>query len=119
MTREGLVPATSAALAGSVALASLEVIATVSVAADEVPVGVDRVDGHGERRAGGLRASACRSCRVARARAPRSRPGIRICSFANAPALTVVDGLVLAVFVPSVDVGRRDRQAARPSSASR
>ena len=29
-------------------------------------------------------------------------PGIRIWSFANAPALIVVDGLVLAVFEPSL-----------------
>jgi hypothetical protein len=29
-------------------------------------------------------------------------PGTRICSFENAPATTVIDGLVFAVFVPSV-----------------
>ena len=29
-------------------------------------------------------------------------PGSRSCSFANAPALTVVDGLVSGVFAPSV-----------------
>src|SRR2546427_106731 len=29
-------------------------------------------------------------------------PGISTCSFVNAPAFTVIDGLVLAVFVPSV-----------------
>ena len=29
-------------------------------------------------------------------------PGISNCSFVNAPAFTVVDGLVFAVFVPSV-----------------
>ena len=29
-------------------------------------------------------------------------PGVSSCSFANAPALTVIDGEVLAVFVPSL-----------------
>ena len=116
--REVLVPATSAALAGSVALASVEVMPTVSVEvttfqlastaltmtlneppavwADGVPVLPDAVPG------------------------AAVSPGSRICSFANAPALIVVDGLVLAViepFVMSVDVNvavpdglRRDRE---------
>ena len=50
------VPATSAALAGSVAFASVDVIADRVGRGDRVPVGVDRVDGDGERRAGGLSA---------------------------------------------------------------
>ena len=51
--------------------------------------------------AGRLGATARRSCRW-RCPARRSRPGTRICSFAKAPALTVMVGLVFAVFVPSV-----------------
>ena len=41
-------------------------------------------------------------------------PGSRIWSFANAPALIVVDGLVFAVFAPLRDVGRGEgRRAGR------
>ena len=49
------VPATSAALAGSVAFASLEVMRDGVGGGDRVPVGVDRVDGDVEAAAGGLR----------------------------------------------------------------
>ena len=39
-------------------------------------------------------------------------PGSRICSFANAPALIVVDGLVFAVIAPLRDVRRREGRGA-------
>ena len=95
-------PATSAAFAGSVALPSVEVIPTVwvltttrfqlastalTVTANDVPAGV---------RGGcaGLAASAVPGAAVS--------PGNSSCSFANAPALTVTDGEVFAVFVPSL-----------------
>ena len=100
VTESVLVPATSAAFAGRLALASVEVMPTVSVelttfqfastaltvtlktppavCADGVPVLPEAVPG------------------------AAVSPGSRICSFANAPALIVVAGLVFAVFVPFV-----------------
>ncbi len=100
VTANVFVPATSALFAGSVALASLEVMPTTSVAltefqfastaftvtlklapavcADGVPVLPDAVPG------------------------AAVSPGRRIWSFAKAPPLTVVAGLVLAVIAPLV-----------------
>ena len=100
VTENVLVPATSAALAGRLAFASELVIAIVSVevtgfqlastaltvtvndapavCADGVPVLPEAVPG------------------------AAVSPGSRIWSFANAPALIVVDGLVLAVIEPFV-----------------
>src|SRR5712691_4474049 len=100
VTAKVLVPATSAALAGSVALASVEVMPTVSVeltrfqfastaftvtlndepavCAEELPVLPVALPG------------------------AAVSPGSRICSWVKAPALIVVEGLVLAVLAPSV-----------------
>ena len=75
----------------------------MSVDGDEVPVRVDRVDGDGERRCPRSARAGVPVLPVAVPGAAVS-PGSRIWSFANAPALTVVDGLVFAVFVA---VGRR------------
>ena len=93
------VPATSAALAGSVAFESELVIATVSVeetgfqfASTALTVAVNA-----------LPAASAVGVPVLPDGVPGAAvsPGRRICSFAKAPALIVVDGLVLAVFVPS------------------
>ena len=101
VTEKVFVPATSAAFAGRLAWPSDEVIATVSVEADRVPVGVDRVDGDAERGAGGLRAR----------RAGLAARGARGCGLARQQDLQLreragvdrdVDGLVFGVFVPSV-----------------
>src|ERR1700730_11204083 len=78
-----LVPATSAAFAGRVAFASVELIPTVSIALTRFQL-------------------ASTALTVALNAVPAASPGIRICSFANAPGLTVVAGLVFWVFVPSV-----------------
>ena len=96
-----LVPATSAALAGQGRVGVGGGDADRVGRADEVPVGVDRVDGDLEGAAGGLRARVRRSCRR-RCRVPRSRPACSIWSLVKAPALIVVAGLVLAVIAPLV-----------------
>ena len=101
VTESVFVPATSAALAGSVAFASVEVIPTVSVALTRFQLASTAVDGDVEGSCRRSERSACRSCRW-RCRVQRSRPGSRIWSFAKAPVLIVVDGLVLAVMPPSV-----------------
>ena len=100
VTLRVLVPATSAALAGSAALASLEVMATVSfvltrfqLASTEFTVTLNAVPA--------VCALAVPVLPVAVPGATVS-PGARICSFARAPAFTVIDELVLAVLVPSV-----------------
>src|SRR4051794_27804165 len=95
------VPATSAAFAGSAALASLEVIAIVSVeettfqfASTALTVTLK------------LEPAVCAlGALVFPVALPGEAvsPGISSCSFANAPALIVVDGLVLAVFDPSLE----------------
>src|SRR3954453_19782314 len=101
VTENVCVPATSAAFAGSAAFASVEVIATVSVEltrfqfastaltvtlkedpavwADGVPVLPVALPGEAVS------------------------PGISSCSLLKAPALIVVDGLVLAVLEPSLE----------------
>src|SRR3954469_17949601 len=101
VTENVFVPATSAAFAGSAAFASELVIAIVSVeettfqfasTALTVTVKLDPA----------VCALGALVLPVALAGEAVS-PGIRICSFAKAPALIVVDGLVLAVFEPSVE----------------
>ena len=101
VTESVLVPATSAALAGSAALASVERDRDRVGGGDRVPVGVDRVDGDVERAS---RRSARSGVPVLPVAVPGAAvsPGSRIWSFAKAPALIVVAGLVLAVFVPSL-----------------
>src|SRR5207244_3900263 len=100
VTLNVFVPATSAALTGSVAFASLEVIAAVSVedttfqfASTALTVTLNAVP-----------AVCAAGVPVLPLTVPGAAvsPGVRICSFANAPPLTVVAGLVFAVFVPSV-----------------
>ena len=96
-----LVPAASAMFAGNVALASLDVTPTVWVteltrfqfASTAFTVTVNAVPA--------VRAVGVPVLPVAVPGAAVS-PGISICSFVNAPAVTVVAGLVFAVFVPSV-----------------
>ena len=115
-------PATSAVFAGSVGVRVGGGDADGVGGADDVPVRVDGVDGDVEASRPRSARTACRSCRVAVPGAAVS-PGSRIWSFANAPALIVVDGLVLAViepFVMSVDVNvavpavfARDRERLR------
>src|SRR3954471_17771414 len=101
VTENVFVPATSAAFAGSAAFASELVIAIVSVdettfqlASTALTVTVK------------LEPAVCAlGALVLPVALPGEAvsPGIRICSFAKAPALIVVDGLVLAVFEPSVE----------------
>src|SRR3954470_20153875 len=100
MREKVVVPATSAAGAGGVAFASLGLSATVSVAETgfqfaSTALTVTLND-------------AAAVCADARPVFPEADPGAavspgsRICTFANAPALIVVDGLVFAVLEPSV-----------------
>src|SRR5438477_231520 len=101
VTLKFFVPATNAALAGNVAFTSLEVIPTVSVivltrfqlASTALTVTVK-----------GVPAVWAVGVPVLPVPVPGAAvsPGARSCSFVNAPAFTVIDGLVLAVFVPSV-----------------
>src|SRR3954454_10656277 len=101
VTENVFVPATSAAFAGSAAFASELVIAIVSVdettfqfASTALTVTVK------------LEPAVCAlGALVLPVALPGEAvsPGIRICSFAKAPALIVVDGLVLAVLEPSVE----------------
>ena len=97
-------PATSAAFAGSAALPSVEVIPTVCVeettfqfAATALTVTENDVPA--------VRADGDPVLPVALPGEAVS-PGVSSCSFANAPALTVIDGEVLAVFDAVADVGR-------------
>ncbi len=94
-------PATSAALAGSAALASVEVMPTVSVELTTFQLASTALTVAVKAAARGLGGRGCRSCRMPLPGAAVS-PGIRICSFENAPALTVVAGLVFAVIAPFV-----------------
>src|SRR5437763_1407756 len=94
------VPADNAPLAGSVALASLEVIPAVWVllirfqfASAALLVTLKAMSA--------VRAVGVPVLPVVVPGAAVS-PGRRICNLANAPGLTVMDGLVLAVLVPSV-----------------
>src|ERR1051325_9809929 len=100
VTLKVFVPATSAALAGIVALASLEVIATVSLvlttfqfASTALTVMVNAVPA---------------VCAVGVPVLPVGVPGAAIspgtntCNFVNPPALTGIEGLMFAVLVPSL-----------------
>ena len=100
VTERVLVPATSAVFAGRVALASVEVMPTVSVevtgfqfASTALTVTLK------------LQPAVCAlGAPVLPEAVPGAAvsPGSRIWSFANAPPVIVVAGLVLAVFVPSL-----------------
>ena len=68
--------------------------------ADRVPVGVDGVDDDVEGAAGGLRRG--RAGLAGGGARGGGLPGSRICSFAKAPPLIVVAGLVFAVIAPFV-----------------
>src|SRR3954454_16998895 len=95
------VPATSAAFAGSAALASLEVIAIVSVEETRFQFASTALTVTLK-----LEPAVCAlGALVFPVALPGEAvsPGISSCSFANAPALIVVDGLVLAVFDPSLE----------------
>src|SRR5438477_286138 len=101
VTLKFFVPATNAALAGNVAFTSLEVIPTVSVivltrfqlASTALTVTVK-----------GVPALWAVGVPVLPVPVPGAAvsPGARSCTFVNAPAFTVIEGLVLAVLVPSV-----------------
>src|SRR6266568_895034 len=101
VTLKVCVPPTNAVLTGSPALASVEVNATVSVAvvatfqfaSTALTVTLNGVPA--------VRAVGVPVLPVVVPGAAVS-PGIRICSLVNAPELTVMEGLVLAVLVPSV-----------------
>src|SRR5262249_55955521 len=99
VTLNAFVPLTKAALAGRTALASLEVIATVSLvlikfqfASTELTVTLKAVPA--------VCALGVPVLPVAEPGAAVS-PGASTCNLANAPALTVTAGLVLAVLLPS------------------
>src|SRR5436190_2592046 len=101
VTLKLFVPATKAALAGRTAFASEEVIPTVSVTVVSVfqlasAALTVTLNGAPEVCAVGVPVLP-----VALPGAAAS-PGIRICSLVKAPALAVIDGLVLAVLVASV-----------------
>ena len=100
VTLKVCVPDTMAALAGKAALASLDEIPTVCVllttfqfASTAFTVTLNAVP-----------AVCAVGVPVLPVEVPGAAvsPGIKSCSFAKAPTFTVVDGLVLAVFVPSV-----------------
>ena len=101
MTVKVFVPATSAALAGSVAFASVErdarpcrcELTTFQLASTAFTVTLN-----------GAPAVCALGVPVLPVAVPGAAvsPGTRSCSFAKAPALTVVGGLVFAVFAPSV-----------------
>src|SRR5207237_3082957 len=100
VTLKFFVPATNAALAGNVALTSLEVIPAMSLivltkfqlASTALTVTVK-----------GVPAVWAVGVPVLPVPVPGAAvsPDTRSCSFVNAPAFTVIDGLVLAVLVPS------------------
>src|SRR4029077_6649818 len=91
----------SAALAGSVAFASLDVIPDVSVTV------LTRFQTESTALTVAVKATPV-VCAVGVPVLPLAvpgaavSPGISSCTFVNAPALTVVDGLVFAVWLPSV-----------------
>jgi hypothetical protein len=100
VTLNALVPATNAALIGRAAAPSVEVIATVSVllttfqlASTPFTVTLNAVP-----------VTELFGVPVLPVADPAEAvsPGSRICSLLSAPALTVIGGLVLAVFAPSV-----------------
>src|SRR5712691_6027368 len=100
VTEKLLVPATSAAFAGRVALASVEVTPTVSVelatfqfASTAFTVTVNAVP-----------AVCAVGVPVFPLPVPAAAvsPGTKSCSFASVPTFTVIDGLVFAVLLPSV-----------------
>src|SRR5436190_12534498 len=93
-------PATNAALAGRVALMSLDVMATVCVL-------LTRFQSASTDRKTTLKAvpdDEAVGVPVLPVDVPGAAvsPGTSNCNFTNAPTLTVIDGLVLAVFVPSL-----------------
>ena len=93
-------PATNAALAGRVALRSLEVMPTVCVL-------LTRFQAASTDRMMTLKAvpdAAAVGVPVLPVAVPGAAvsPGMSNCNFTNAPTLTVIEGLVLAVFVPSL-----------------
>ena len=100
MTEKVFVPATSAAFAGRLAWPSDEVIATVSLLLTGFQLASTAltVTLNAEPEACGLGVPVLPLALPGAA----VSPGSRICSFANAPAPTVTDGLVFGVFVPSV-----------------
>src|SRR5438046_3128729 len=89
-----LIPATRAALPGKVALASLEVIPTVSVTVFTrfQFASTARTDAFNGVPANWVEGAPLRPVGVPGAAVS---PGASICSFAKAPTLTVMDGLVL------------------------
>src|SRR5437773_1969472 len=95
------VPATKAALAGSAALASEEASPTMSLA---VVIVFQLASTALTVTLNGVPATCAVGVPVLPVPLPGEAvsPGRRICSLVNAPALAVIDGLVLAVFVPSV-----------------
>src|SRR5256885_932536 len=101
VTLKVCVPALSAALAGKVALASEEVMPAVSVMVDT------RFQLASTALTVTLNAAPA-ACAVGAPVLPVAVPGVavspgtNICIFANAPAFTLIEGLVLAVLVPSV-----------------
>jgi hypothetical protein len=100
ITANVCVPATRAAGAGGVAFVSLELSATVSVADTGFQFASTALTV-----ALKLPPAVCaEGLPVLPLAVPGAAvsPGSRICSFVNAPALIVVDGLVFAVFAPSL-----------------
>ena len=95
------VPATSAAFAGNCAFTSLDVMRTVSVTVLTTFQAVSTAFTVTENTTVETRAVGVPVLPVAVPGAAVS-PAIRSCSFVNAPVVTVVSGLVFAVFVPSV-----------------
>src|SRR5438034_1434533 len=95
------VPATKAALAGSTALASEEASPTMSLT---VVTGFQLASTALTVTLNGVPATCAVGVPVLPVPLPGEAvsPGRRICSLVNAPALAVIDGLVLAVLVPSV-----------------
>src|SRR5436190_2645937 len=101
VTLKVCVPEISALLAGRLALASEEVIPTVSVT---VVTAFQLASTALTVTLNGVLAVCAVGAPVLPVALPGAAvsPGTRICSLVKAPALTVIDGLVLAVLVPSV-----------------
>src|SRR5215471_15787887 len=100
VTLNVLLPLTSAALAGKVALASLEVTATVSLvlttfqlASTALTVTLNAVPAVWPEGAPVLPLAVPGAA---------LSPGTNNCSFTSAPALTLIEGLVLLVLLPSL-----------------
>src|SRR5664279_734871 len=100
VTAKVLVPATRTAFAGSVALASLEVMPALSVELTRFQFASTALTVTLKEEPA-VRALGVPVLPVAVPGAAVS-PGIRSCSFVNGPGLTVVVGLVFAVIVPVV-----------------